>query len=242
MDDFVQWLRDQGYTAGSIRHRLRVLPQLVRWLRRRGIRSLAQLTQQELQAAHQYYRPRNAYLSAAVRALRRFFRERGTIPEGQGTPSPVAIELERFAKYLRESRGLAVTTVLGHTQRLRGFLRFLRLDQDSDCLRRLDLGRIETFLHRAARTNNRFSLRNVVGTVRTFLRQQYAQGKLPQALHLQIDTPRVYRLERLPRALVWPQVQALLRSIDRSEPLGRRDFTLLFHPVVSGGSLWSAQC
>jgi integrase/recombinase XerD len=235
VDGFVQWLRDQGYTVGSIRHRLRVLPQLVRWLQRRGIRSLAQLTQQELQVAHQYYRPRNPYLSGALGALGRFLRERGMIPEGQGpAPSPMEIELERFAEYLRESRRLATATILCHTQRLRGFLRFLRFDQDAGCLRRLDLGRIEAFLHRSARTNDRFSLQNVVATVRAFLRRQYAQGRLPQALHLQIDSPRVYRLERLPRALAWPQVQALLRSIDRSEPFGRRDFTLLYLAAAYG--------
>jgi integrase len=53
-------------------------------------------------------------------------------------------------------------------------------------------------------------------------------------LHLQIDTPRVYRSERLPRALAWTQVQALLRSIDRSEPFGLRDFTLLYLAAAYG--------
>ena len=235
LDDFVQWLRDQGYTPGSIRYYLRVLPQVVRWLRRRRITSLAQLTQQDLQTARRYYRPRSSDLSGAVRALGRFYLERGTIPEGQApTPSPVEIELDRFAEYLRESRGLAAATVLGHIQRLRAFLRFLRVDQDPGCLRQLEVGRIEAFLHWSARTNNRFSLQHIVATVRAFLRRQYTQGKLPRTLHLQIDTPRVYRLERMPRALVWTQVQSLLRSIDRSEPFGLRDLTLLYLAAAYG--------
>jgi integrase len=53
-------------------------------------------------------------------------------------------------------------------------------------------------------------------------------------LHLQIDTPRVYRLERLPRALAWTQVQALIGSIDRSERFGLRDFTLLYLAAAYG--------
>ena len=122
LDDFVQWLGDQGYTPGSIRFYLRLLPQVVRWLRRKRITSLAQLTQQDLQAAYRYYRPRSLDLSGAVRALGRFYVERGTIPEGQGpTPSPVEIELDRFAEYLRESRGLAAATVLGHTHSFEPF-------------------------------------------------------------------------------------------------------------------------
>jgi len=51
---------------------------------------------------------------------------------------------------------------------------------------------------------------------------------LAEPLHQRIDTPRVYRLEQLPRALPWEQVVALLRSINRSTPAGIRDFTLLY--------------
>jgi integrase len=53
-------------------------------------------------------------------------------------------------------------------------------------------------------------------------------------LHTTIDTPRVYRLERLPRALPWSQVQALLRSIDRRQPHGLRDYTMLFLMAACG--------
>jgi integrase/recombinase XerD len=235
LECFVRWLHDQGYTAGSISNYLKALPQVVRWLRRKGITSLAQLTQRQLQAAHIYYRPRNPDLSGVVRGLCRFFHERKTLPEGERpAPSPVEVELDRFAEYLRQTRGLATATVLGHTRRLELFLRFLRYDQDPCCLRRLELSRIETFLQRSARTNNRFSMQHIVATVRAFLQRQHAQGMLSRTLHLQIDTPRTYRLERLPRALPWAQIQALLGSIDRSERFGLRDFTLLYLAAAYG--------
>jgi integrase len=51
---------------------------------------------------------------------------------------------------------------------------------------------------------------------------------------MQIDTPRVYRLERLPHAIPWNQVEALLSSIDRSEAHGVRDFTLLYLAAAYG--------
>jgi site-specific recombinase XerD len=235
LERFVCWLRDQGYTAGSIRNYLKVLPQVERWLRHKGISSLAQLTRQQLQAAHLYHRPRNPDLSGVARALCRFFCEAKSLPEGERpAPSPLEVELDRFARYLRETRGLAAATILGHTGRLKLFLRFLKYDQDPYCLRRLELRRIETFLQRSARTNNRFSMQHIVATVRAFLQRQHAQGILPRTLHLQIDTPRTYRLERLPRALPWAQIQALLGSIDRSEPFGMRDFTLLYLAAAYG--------
>jgi integrase/recombinase XerD len=235
LDRFVRWLHDQGYTAGSIRNYLKALPRVVRWLRRKGVTSLAELTQQHLQAAYNYYRPRNTDLSGMVRLLCRFFQERKTFPKGERPAlCPVEVELDRFAEYLRETRGLATATILGHTRRLRAFLHFLKYDQDPSCLRRLELGRIETFLQRSARTNSRFSMQHVVASVRAFLQRQYAQGIVSRTLHLQIDTPRVYRLERLPRALPWTQVQALLGSINRSERFGLRDFTLLYLAAAYG--------
>jgi integrase/recombinase XerD len=127
-----------------------------------------------------------------------------------------------------------VGTVAVHTSRLRCFLQFLGFDQNPDCLRRLQISQIEAFLHHCAKTNTRHSMQHVVATLRAYLRREHALGILPRTLHLQIDTPRVYRLERLPRAIPWNQVEALLCSIDRSEPHGLRDFTLLYLAAAYG--------
>jgi integrase/recombinase XerD len=45
-------------------------------------------------------------------------------------------------------------------------------------------------------------------------------------LDSQIDTPRVYRLEQLPRALPWNTVWAFLQSIDRTYASGMRDYAM----------------
>ena len=51
-------------------------------------------------------------------------------------------------------------------------------------------------------------------------------GRVPHGLASQIDTPRLYRLEQLPRALPWDTVCALLRSIDTTTAMGRRDYAM----------------
>ena len=124
-------------------------------------------------------------------------------------------------------RGLCPTTILTETRRIRFFLEFLKFNENPSRLRHLRHDQIEDYFHQMARTNSRPSLQAVVGTVRNFLRWKHQEGTLSRPLHLQIDTPRVYRLERLPRTLPWAQVQALLGSIDRSDALGQRDFTIL---------------
>jgi integrase/recombinase XerD len=235
LDDFIDWLRNQGYAIASVRNYLNALPRVVRRLRRKRVRSLAQLSEQKLRAARNYYRSREPNVSCAVSILIRFFGERGIVAEGEPTrSSPMELELDHFARYLCDVRGLVISTVAVHTSRLRCFLEFLRFDQNPDCLRRLQIHHIEAFLHHCAQTNSRYSMQHVVATIRAFLQREHALGILPRTLHLQIDTPRVYRLERLPRAIPWNQVEALLCSIERSDPHGMRDFTLLYLAAAYG--------
>jgi len=168
-------------------------------------------------------------MAGAIRHLAEFFRERQLIPEGRRTRlSASERELVSHSAYLREVRGMAESTIAGHQSRLRFFLRFLRFDQDPSAIQRLESNQIDAFLRKSAKSNNRFSLQHIVASLRSFLGHQHAVGKLKHPLHRQIDTPRTYRLEQLPRSLPWEQVVGLLRSIDRAEPAGLRDFTLLY--------------
>jgi integrase len=65
-----------------------------------------------------------------------------------------------------------------------------------------------------------------VATLRNFLRFLAAGGVVTPGLESQIDTPRVYRQEQLPRALPWPTVQAFLQSINRDSAKGKRDYAI----------------
>ena len=50
LDDFVQWLRNQGYAVGTIGNYLKTLPPIVRWFRRHQMTTLDRLTQAKLNA------------------------------------------------------------------------------------------------------------------------------------------------------------------------------------------------
>jgi integrase/recombinase XerD len=85
---------------------------------------------------------------------------------------------------------------------------------------------IEAFICRAGKRLGRRSLQQMVTHLRAFLRFAASRGEAPIGLDTQIDTPRVYREEQLPRALSWEIVQALLRAIDRTTPCGLRDYAI----------------
>ena len=73
---------------------------------------------------------------------------------------------------------------------------------------------------------SRASLQNALSGLRGFLRFLALDGRAPNGLTSQIDTPRLYRLEQLPRAIPWITVRALLRSIDRTSAMGLRDYAI----------------
>ena len=229
LDDLLTWFRNRGYAESTLHWKMNATSVLMRWLQRRRGLVLTGLTQQDLSSAYDWYRIRHPYVAGTTRSLAVFFRERHLIPEGPCPQIPASErELATHGSYLREVRGMAESTIEGHQNRLRSFLSFLRFDQRPSVIRELGTQQIDAFLCKSAKTNNHFSLQHIVASLRSFLQRQHAQGVIKQALHQQIDTPRTYRLEKLPRALPWEQVMALLRSIDRSQPDGQRDFTILY--------------
>jgi len=234
VDAFTAWSHREGYTHGTIRNQLKDIKYLAHLFRRRGIQTLSALNAQHLEKAWRRYHKEKPNLGGTIRQVQCFLAEQGLMAVEEPTKSPSDVQLDLFAEHLCDVRGLAKDTVLGHTRQLRAFLRFLRFDQTPSLLESLRITHIEAFLRHAARTNNRFSLQHVVATVRAFLRLQHAEGVIPQPLHLQIDTPRVYRLEALPRAWTWEKVQALLRSIDQSDAHGLRDFTIIYMAAAYG--------
>ena len=200
LEEFMQWLGARGYTRLSLRNHLKAVRVVERWLRRRGKRAPTEVTACDLRVAHERFRT-NSNVGGTVRAFRLFLSEEGRI-DAEPSPSLSCSERELidFGDHLQDARGFATSTVLGHQRRLRFFLQFVGCDHRPSILQGLRLRQIEEFLQGSARTNNRFSLQHVVATVRAYLRWLHTHGRLLTALHEQIDTPRVYRLEQLPRA------------------------------------------
>jgi integrase/recombinase XerD len=235
LNDLLAWLRHHSYSESSIRNCLTRIARLCRWLRRRRGSAFSELGQNDLHAVYEHFRGRRIEVAGAARVLGRFLAERHLLrPEAEKPLSHTERELRSLATYLRVVRGLSSQTVLGHCRRVRPFLQFLKLDERPSALGCVGPVQIDAYLCRAAKTNNRFSMQQIVASLRSFLRRMHAEGLLRDPLHLQIDTPRTYRLEQLPRAWPWDQVTALLRSIDCSNPGGLRDFTLLYLAACYG--------
>lgn len=223
LDEFVVWLYSRGFPPLPIRLRVREAPRLEARLRRRGIQDLGQLSLNELLA----FAPREAggdvYMAALVHSLARFLDQGGRLKQPPLTSAEQLVAAYR--SHLERVRGLAASTVVHHERTAAELLSFVGHKRGSD-LRILCRVRIEEFVRRSSERIGRESLQHTVAHLRSFLRFLEARGQVPGGLHASIDTPRVYRGERLPRSLPWETVTAFLKAIDRSTPMGCRDYAM----------------
>jgi len=93
-------------------------------------------------------------------------------------------------------------------------------------LEKIQAGHLESYVAKTGKRLSRGGLQQDIGALRGFLRFLAMDGRVPAGLGDQMDKPRLYQLEQLPRALPWETVRALLRSIDRASAKGLRDYAM----------------
>ena len=235
LEKFTEWSHQQGYTLGTLGEQLKSAPQIDRFFQQQGTACLKDLSPNDFDKAWHHYRHRSHGTAGAVRQIERFLREKGTLRPVLPQPeTPTSSELSRFSEYLRSLRGFENKTIQSYTRYLKNFLSHIGYDANTKALTTLTSREIEGFLCTWSKRLNRYSLQHIVGYLRTFFRFQYEQGVLGSPLHTMIDTPRIYRLEQLPRSLSWKTVNALLLSIDQTRAEGIRDYTMLFLMATYG--------
>ena len=233
LDGYGRWLLRQGYSAERAREHFRAAPRLVRRLQQRGVRALTSLTRVRLRACAPADSQEDPNLAVLVRQLERYCESELAL-----YPAPTLTRIEErvavYRTYLQQVRGFAPSTVTHHDRTASEFLAHIGYEEHPTRLAALDRQDLDTFLCAVGPRQSRASLQHVVGHLRAFLRFLAPDGEIPTGLDAQIDTPRVYRGEQLPRALPWDTVRALLHSIDRSTPLGRRDYAIFLLMATYG--------
>ena len=234
LDGLVEWLQTEGHADLPVRLRVRAAESLDTVLRREGVVRLEELTADDLLAFAPASSQDDVYRSALVRSLVQYLATRGVLRQSPSTP--VLSLTAAYRHHLEDLRGFSKQTVKHHTATVRELLGYLGEDGDEveARLRSLDGTSIEGFLKILAPRLSRESLQHSVSHLRSFLRFLAAGGRAPGGLADAIDTPRVYRGERLPRALPWETVQTLLRVIDRSSPMGLRDYAMFLLMTTYG--------
>lgn len=215
---------------GTMRNKLKDARIIDAYFQQAGAQRLEDLSQGFFETAWEHYRHLRPETAGTIRQIGYFLRENGRLEPVPAPPkTPIDLELDLFSDHLHRVRGLEPSTIRSHKRYLQEFLAHIGYHENPDALTTLTIRAIEDFIQICSKRLNRYSLQHVVGYLRAFLRFQYDErAVLRQPLHTMIDTPRIYRLERLPRHLSWEIVKRLLSSIDTTDPHGLRDYTMLF--------------
>lgn len=228
VDGFEDWLAASGYTPGSREFSIRFLEHADADLRKRGVHDVPELSRSILYDSWRDLIKIFPNQAGTVRTLARYLNAVGTIKTGAIKDAP-AVSASRavsdeYANFLQEVRGCATSTISHHRLASRCFLE--HLESTSVALTSVQPGDIEAYITNASNRMCRASLQHEIAAVRGLLRYLATDGRVRTGLDRLIDTPRLYRLEQLPRALPWDTVTTLLKSIDTKSEMGLRDYAM----------------
>ena len=225
-DGFDDWLVADGYTRESRRKMIRMLRYVDADLRRRHVKKFGNLTHSILHDCWRTLIKTYPTLAGTVTTLERYLAANsltaGARPETAS--SAAALLFEEYVEYPHELRGLASDTVYQRQHTAECFLR--HLGEAGTTLKKMHCSHLESYITSASKRLSRRTLQKDVSSLRVFLRFLALDGRGPAGLDRQVDSPRLYRLEQLPRALPRETVGALLRSIDKGSAMGLRDYAM----------------
>lgn len=227
--EFANFLTNLGYPRNIIRLHLRSTLTIDARLRQRECCSIKDITLNLLRACGPTpgHSQEDIAISAAIKLLERFFIEQKILllPEPD---DPIEKKVIEYQHYLESVRGFAPSTVHDHCLTVSQFLNSLNKNGGGlTYLPKLTSQDIENFVRERSKSLTRGSLQHTIAHLRAFLNYLVSRGEMPKGLDIQIDTPRIYRGEQLPRSLNWETVSTLLQSIDRSTAIGKRDYAML---------------
>jgi len=227
LEDFDDWLRLRGYALSTRAYYLWLTKHVDRYFQQSCRGRLSELSVEGWAACQRWLRTHDAPATPVVSLLREYLEAKGQLAASAPKPSdPITSWIERYAEYLGKLRGLQPKTIKDHSFTTVRFLEGLSVKEHGLVPNRISITDIENFIAKSASGRCRATMQHVVAHLRSFLRFLEMSEQMPPGLGNQIDAPRVYRLEQLPRALGWDVVEAILRSIDRCQPMGLRDYAM----------------
>jgi integrase/recombinase XerD len=243
IDGFVNAAATVGYTQSSFRDLLVGASQFARFLTASGITDVRQIRDHHVGSfigRLPVRRRKNGYLMAAGRGSRgarsvlRYLRANGIVP-----PEPVADRvytrvLEEWITFLYRHRGLGANSVALYRRNVERFLQNLQEDASPDGLAALSPMRVREYLQHQAPRFARVTRKNLVITLRSFLRFAFGSGYLQRDIAGAIERVPCFTLDRLPRGPKWEDLPKILAAIDRTTPQGRRNFAILLTLMTYG--------
>jgi len=236
LEGFCRWLIENGFRRGTIRRHLSNVSHFNAYLGTLASTPRKVVTAEDVDGFFRTYPlqcrnrgPLERHLRDVRWSVDRFIgylREKGEYEQPLSSPLYQPL-LDAYRTWMREQRHVCAGTVALRCHSLRGFMHRLGDRATAEGLAQLTGDQIERLFLAQARGMGQASRRSLQAAVRTFLRFCLARGYIHQPLDWAVPTLRTYRLSSVPRGLSEEQAQKILHAVDRSDPVGRRNYAIL---------------
>jgi len=229
VEGYRAWLLRRGYTPGTVLNMLKDLGQVGLWSAAKGLEA-ADLDEERMTAflaARQAAGRRRVPGTRAMVPLLSYLRETGVVPAAGVSLTPLAELLGQYRSWMVQERNLALATVERYENTARRFLQEQASTGDAFAPADLVGADINAFLLRECERVSAGSAKGRVAELRSILRFLYLQGITPLRLGTAVPPVGGWRLATLPPTMTAADVQALLDSCDRSNPVGLRNFAIM---------------
>jgi integrase/recombinase XerD len=244
IERYVVWLTEQKYAARNVAFRVPVLVRFGEFARKSGANALDELPAHVEPFIEEWLnRRKHGYSecqrSVAARELRNPIRQllRLILPHyggaDAGARDPFADVAPGFFDFLIRDRGLREATLVQYRhnlQRLQDYLQRL----DRPLLPDLPASVISAVITESGQTLDKRSVQSLCSILKVFFRYLYRVGLMARDLGKAIESPRNYRLSKVPRSIAWDQVEQMLQQVDQRTAVGKRDYAILLLLVTYG--------
>jgi integrase/recombinase XerD len=243
IERYLEWLRQQRFSAQLIRDRVPPLVRFARFTWERSVRSREQLPdhvdafvgREGRQCVVRTREARHEKRWRSRRAVEQMLRL--IVPGFRGgrwpaRPWPFAESAPGFLDYLRDERGLRATTIWAYGHHLR----LLEAFTGEKRLRLGDLtpANLTAFVVARSRRVGLADVGACTGVLRIFLRYARREHLIDRDLASAVEHPKSYALATLPRSIGREEVARFLAVIDRTSNVGRRDYAMLLLLATCG--------
>jgi integrase/recombinase XerD len=145
-----------------------------------------------------------------------------------------SVLLDEYQGFLSTHRGLAKETIRIRASYVAPFLAELGARRSPTGLEGISASCVHDYVIRTARPMTRTSRRQLVASLRSFLRFAHVRGYTEQSLIEAIPLMHTHKLDGIPRGISWEAVEKLLAAPRRDTHSGRRGYAILQLLVTYG--------
>ena len=248
LDGYCDWLLDDGFSPVTIRNHLSKVSHLNSYLDE-GKTGQLPLTAEDIKGFFKAYplrarsqKPSEHRLHNIQWSINRFVKYlchlQLYVPMAE---LPIFRPLlDSYLKWMADYQHAVSATLDRRSQSLKQFLKWLGPQATIAGMSELTPEIVEHFFLSYAQKMGRSARRSMQSTLRTFFRFCLQRGFILRPLDSAVPTLRTYKLATVPRGLTDEQAQKVLKTINRSNNTGRRDYAIcqmLYSYGVRGGQI-----